>query len=193
MASAESIGVALALSAAAGLDLYLIALLAAVAVRLGWFAEPALSGLAPVALAPVMAVALILFLVGFFIDKTPRLDSLWDWPHWLARPAGGALLAGWALGGAPWGFALGAAAALLAHAAKALLRRRVNRSREPLSNVAVSAAEFGLVIGAFSLAVHAPTAALAVVGAVLLGLCASIAAALRRRGAPRAAGADLSA
>ena len=41
----------------------------------------------------VLAVAGVLFLVEFFADKVPWVDSLWDSVHTGIRPIGGTILA----------------------------------------------------------------------------------------------------
>src|SRR4051794_9626344 len=46
----------------------------------------------------VITVALAMYLVEFFADKIPWIDTLWDAVHTVIRPLGGALVAVTALG-----------------------------------------------------------------------------------------------
>jgi len=174
----DHFGLALALAALAGLSAYLTAFLLGIAMRLGWFGgvEFEYVGMESLAEPPILLGALVLFLVEFFVDKVPRLDSLWDLPHTLVRPLAGALfvLATLKLGTgglAETGFVcMGAAVALLVHSTKAGLRLRINTTPEPFSNVGASALENVLVVAGFSLAVQSPSAVVWVIGGVLL-LC----------------------
>jgi hypothetical protein len=116
--------------------------------------------------------------VEFFADKIPGLDSVWDAIHSVIRvPAGAALAAGvFGADSAAMSTLAGLAGGTLAatsFAAKASTRAAVNTSPEPLSNIAVSFAEEGLVIGMMWLATNYPLAfgiALALVVAFMLWL-----------------------
>ncbi|RUP85688.1 DUF4126 domain-containing protein [Dermabacter sp. HSID17554] len=116
----------------------------------------------------VLVIAAILVVVDFLADKVQFLDSVWDAINTVVRPvAGGAI--GFLLGGetdtttAVIYAAVGTAAALGTHGAKAATRAAVNISPEPVSNVLVSVIED---IGAALLAILA----------VLLPILAGIAA-----------------
>ncbi len=176
MSALDHLGLALALAALAGVNLYLTAFMVGLAVRLDWpaFAETAaLEGFANPA---VMGVALVLFLVEFLVDKVPWADSLWDSIHTFLRPAGGALLAVGALAPGAGGLVgagvavLAVAAALLLHGTKAGVRLRINTSPEPFSNVVASVVEDALAACGFWFAASYPAAALPVFAAVLV-LC----------------------
>jgi hypothetical protein len=112
----------------------------------------------------IIGTAGTLFLIEFFADKIPWVDSTWDSIHTVVRPVGGILLALGALG--ELDPAMSVVAALLAggtslatHTAKAGGRLLINLSPEPVSNIAASVGEDGLVLGGFTLAALAPTVA----------------------------------
>lgn len=121
----------------------------------------------------VLAVSGLLFVVEFFADKVPALDSVWDAVHTFIRIPGGALLAAAAVAGGDPGLAL--AAALLggtvaagAHFAKAGSRALINTSPEPFSNWAASFSEDALSLGALWMALKYPLAFLALLAVFVL-------------------------
>lgn len=94
----------------------------------------------------VLGIALALYLIEFFADKIPYIDTIWDVVHTFIRPPAAALLAYAAAGGAAaewrWGAALLAGGvALTSHGTKASARAAVNTSPEPFSNWALSFGE----------------------------------------------------
>lgn len=162
-ASALSMPQLLALAAAmgwaSGLRLYLVLFTVGSAGALGWIQLPA--GLHLLQHPALLAASGFMMFVEFFADKIPGLDSLWDVVHSVIRiPAGAALAAGiFGADSAVMGVAaglLGGALSATSFAAKASTRAAVNTSPEPFSNVAVSFAEDGAVIGAIWLATHHP-------------------------------------
>ena len=120
---------------------------------------------------PVIAVAGVLYLVEAVADKVPWLDSGWDVVHTAIRPIGaavlGALLAGEADISPLLSATTGGGIALASHATKASTRVAINASPEPVSNIAVSLFEDGLVAGMVWLVVEYPVAA-GVMAVVLL-------------------------
>ncbi len=134
----ETIGVLSGSGWAAGLNLYLVTLMLGVAGRAGWADIPDI-----LTRVDVMIVAGILFVVEFFADKVPFLDSFWDAIHTFIRPLGAAAL-GAVIAGESESIAaaVGAIAAGLlaldAHSAKASTRVVVNTSPEPVSNIGLS-------------------------------------------------------
>lgn len=121
----------------------------------------------------VLVVAAVLFAVEVVADKIPYLDSAWDAVHTVVRPAVGAALGAMLAGEAgtlQQGLmaTTGGASALASHVVKAYLRAAVNTSPEPVSNVAVSAAEDLTVAGVISLAVVNPWVAASIAGLLLL-------------------------
>lgn len=166
------IGSILATGWASGLNLYGTALLIGLAGRLGWADTPdAMQGTA------VLAVFGVLFLVEFVVDKVPWLDSAWDAVHTVIRPLGGALLGGFLAHDAGSSEVLAAMMSgtfsLTAHGAKASTRAVANTSPEPVSNVALSLGEDGVVAAVVALALAYPVAAGAV--AVVLALACVVA------------------
>lgn len=166
------LGRTLGLSFAAGINLYATVAILGLASRYEW-----------VALPPeyrvfdndwVIALAVLLFIVEFFADKIPWVDTIWDGLHTLVRPVGGALIAVSALGEASPGLTtlmavLGGTAAFSSHATKAGTRLVANASPEPFSNSLLSLGEDAFVISLGLLALKYPIAAL-VVSVVLVGV-----------------------
>ena len=153
------VALAAALGWASGIRLYLVVFITGAAGMLGWLPLP--TGL-HVLQHPVMfsASGFRLF-VEFFADKIPGVDSLWDMVHSVIRvPAGAALAAGvFGADSATMGTVaglMGGALAATSFATKATTRAAVNTSPEPFSNVAVSLAEEGAVMGMMWLATNYP-------------------------------------
>jgi hypothetical protein len=101
----------------------------------------------------VMGAAAIMYLVEFFADKTPGVDTGWDVLHTFVRIPAGAVLAAGAASGLQMNEAVGFAAFLLggslagaSHFTKAGSRVLINTSPEPVSNWSASIAEDLLVI-----------------------------------------------
>jgi hypothetical protein len=169
----EQLGVALGLASLAGINLYLTVLIAGLAVRMDWVA---LSGshahLEALGHPWVLAVAGVFFVMEFFADKVPWVDTLWDSVHTVIRPVGGTLLALQALGEMPpyleviSALAAGTAA-LTTHSAKAGSRMVINHSPEPFTNVSMSMAEDAAVAGGMGLVLFHPVAGFGVFAGVL--------------------------
>jgi uncharacterized protein DUF4126 len=183
---AGPIGAALGLAVASGLSLYGAVFVSGLAIRLGWVhLAPAWTALGVLADPVVLAVSGVLFLVEFLADKVPVVDSLWDAVHTVIRPVGGALLASRALGDlSPAAEVLAllllGGATLATHAAKATTRLAVNASPEPVSNILISLAENGLVVGAVWMALAHPLLALAV-GLIAVAVAVTLTVWLARR------------
>ena len=143
---------------ASGLNLYGTALLLGLIGRFGW-AET------PTALQQtwVLAVLAVLYAIEFGVDKVPWADSAWDSVHTVIRPIGGGVLAAMLAhtSGSPEVPAalVGGGFALTAHGAKASTRAAVNVSPEPVSNIALSLTEDGVVVGMVALALSHPLVA----------------------------------
>jgi hypothetical protein len=109
----------------------------------------------------VIGIAGFLFLVEFFADKIPYVDSVWDVIHTFIRVPAGAVVAYAATNEmdptiAAVATLLGGGLALSSHGTKAALRATANLSPEPVSNWVLSVAEDGIAIGGTLLAVLAP-------------------------------------
>lgn len=164
---------ALGLASLAGVNLYLTVFAAGIAVRLGWVVLPErLHELSVLGDTWVIAVAGAFFILEFFADKIPWVDSLWDSLHTFIRPIGAAFLAILALGDAnPIVEVLAALAAggvaLTTHTAKASFRLVANASPEPFSNIGLSIAGDTVVLGGLALIGWHPVIALVVCIAAL--------------------------
>ena len=161
----EQLGLALGLASMAGINLYLTVLLAGVMIR---FDLIQLAGqyqtLDALADPMVMGIAGGLFLIEFFADKIPWVDSAWDSVHTFIRPVGASLLAMQALGDMTPSMQvvaglLAGGAALTTHTAKAGSRLLINHSPEPISNIAMSLGEDVAVVGGSLLAMIFPVIA----------------------------------
>ncbi|HVG29583.1 MAG TPA: DUF4126 domain-containing protein [Pyrinomonadaceae bacterium] len=116
----------------------------------------------------VLGVAIALYVVEFFADKIPYVDTVWDAVHTFVRVPAGAVLAYGAtaqLDPAARTVALlvGGGLALSSHGTKATLRAGANLSPEPFSNWALSLTEDVIAVAAVSLAVVKPLAVLFVI------------------------------
>ncbi len=158
---AQLMALAGALGWASGIRLYLVVFITGLAGMLGWLPLP--SGLHVLQHPAMLAGSGFMLFVEFFADKIPGVDSLWDMVHSVIRvPAGAALAAGvFGADSATMGSVaglLGGALAATSFATKASTRAAVNTSPEPFSNIAVSLAEDGAVMGMMWLATNHPVA-----------------------------------
>ena len=164
----QTLSVALGLAALAGVNLYLTVLVTGLAAHFGWVAfPPQLATLEVLGDPWVMGVAGTLYVLEFFADKIPWVDSANDAVHTLIRPVGGALIAVLALGEANPTMKVIAAllaggVALTAHATKASTRLVANSSPEPFSNIGLSLGGDALVLGGLGLIAWNPIVALVV-------------------------------
>ncbi len=174
METLQTLGVALGLASLAGLNLYLTVFATGLSSSQGWIdvsqTYPQLEILGhPV----IVAVSGILFVMQFFADKVPWVDSLWDTVHTVIRPIGGAFLAIRVLGTPDPVFDILAAllaggASLMVHSVKAGTRLVANHSPEPFSNIALSVTEDVVVLGGLVLIKNDPVLALVIFSAALL-------------------------
>lgn len=109
----------------------------------------------------VMLAAGVMYLVEFFADKIPGVDSAWDTLHTFVRIPAGAMLAAGAMGdigaGAELAGALvGGGLAASTHAAKAGGRVLINTSPEPFTNWGASLGEDVAVIAGLWTALNHP-------------------------------------
>jgi hypothetical protein len=192
------VALAAALGWASGLRLYAVVFLTGAAGFMGWVPLP--SGLQVLQQPVVLGASFLLFVVEFFADKIPGVDTLWDALHTFIRIPAGAALAFGALNGAfgvdsnTWAMLAALAGGTLAatsHAAKATTRAAVNTSPEPFSNIALSLAGDLAVPGLLWLAyshpaLFWPVLAVAVLSAlVLIAVLFKFLRALLRRFSPR--------
>ena len=109
----------------------------------------------------MIGVAVVMYLIEFFADKIPYVDTLWDVMHTAIRPVGGALIAVTTLGEAsPTVEALiallGGTVAAGSHLTKTSTRAAANTSPEPFSNWILSIGEDLFVVGLGYLALKYP-------------------------------------
>jgi Domain of unknown function (DUF4126) len=121
----------------------------------------------------ILGVAIGLYVVEFFADKIPYVDSVWQAVHTFIRPPAAALLAFTAAGSAaePWRWAaalLAGTVALTTHGTKASARAAANLSPEPLSNWALSFGEDLLAVWLTWFAAAHPTLAVILVSVLLV-------------------------
>lgn len=169
----QSLGFAMGIAFASGLNLYATVATLGLLSRYGIVELP--GDLAVLSHPIVFGVAIFMYIVEFFADKIPYVDTMWDFIHSFVRPPAAALLAYAAVGAVsePWRIAaalLAGAVALTSHGTKVSTRAAVNTSPEPVSNWILSLGEDGVAIGLTLLAAAFPIPALI---AVLLLLVAA--------------------
>lgn len=123
----------------------------------------------------VIAIACIMYVIEFFADKVPYVDSGWDVLHTFIRVPAGAILAARSLGdmNPALEFAAllaGGSIALAAHGMKATTRLAINASPEPFSNWAASVTEDVAVFGSVWMMFNHPILMLIFV-ATFVALC----------------------
>jgi hypothetical protein len=109
----------------------------------------------------VIAIACVMYVIEFFADKVPYVDSGWDVLHTFIRVPAGAILAARSLGdmNPALEFAAllaGGTVALAAHGTKATMRLAINTSPEPFSNWAASFTEDIAVLGSIWMVFNHP-------------------------------------
>jgi len=124
----------------------------------------------------VIGIAGALYVIEFFADKVPFLDSAWDALHTFIRVPAGAVLAAAAFGDFDKtvqvvAFLIGGGVALSSHGTKAATRAALNTSPEPVSNVSASLAEDVVAVGSISLAPFYPIIVIAI---VVIGVAVSV-------------------
>ena len=154
--------IVIALSFAAGLNVYATVFALGLMARLHWVVLPA--GLESLANTWIIAVSGVLFAGEFVADKVPGFDLFWNALNTFVRIPVAALLAyGASSHLSPEAHLLitcaGAALATLAHGSKTAVRLAVTPSPEPVSNIALSTGEDALALGLTWLATHHPMAA----------------------------------
>lgn len=158
-----NLGMVLGGSWASGVNLYLTIAGLGILDRLGLVDLP--GKLEVISHPLVILVALLLFVVEFFADKVPYVDSAWDSVHTFIRPAGAAVLTFMAVSdmnsqAAQLSIALlSGTIALDSHLTKATTRVAINTSPEPFTNIGASVSEDALVIVALWLVAKHPVIA----------------------------------
>lgn len=163
-----------AISFAAGLNVYATILTLGVLAHFHWVVLP--SGLDLVTNPWVLAASALLFAAEFVADKIPGLDLVWNAAHTFVRIPVAALLAYGATSHLSPGLqlaatALGGMIAAATHGSKLAVRAAVTPSPEPVSNIALSTAEDAAAVGLTWTATHHPYAA---AGFVVVALIAAV-------------------
>ncbi len=165
----ELLGAALGLGALSGLSLYLTVFVVGMSLDAGWLVlKPGLEPLHALADPWVWGIALVFYMLEFFADKVPWVDSLWDSFHTAIRPVGAMFIAATALGESHAsmeivGALLAGTAALAMHTTKAGARLLINTSPEPFSNMGASMVEDVVVVAGSMFTIHHPIAMLFIV------------------------------
>ena len=121
----------------------------------------------------IIGAAALMYLVEFFADKTPGVDTAWDAIHSFIRIPAGVMLAAGAVGEVNPSVViaagiLGGGVAATSHTIKAGTRVLINTSPEPVTNWTASIVEDVAVIGGIWTMLHYPLAFLVFFIAFLL-------------------------
>jgi len=173
LAGSDLAGLIVAISFAAGLNLYATVATLGLLTHAGLLDLP--SGLHLISSWWVIAASSALFAIEFFADKIPAFDLFWNALHTFVRVPVAALIAyGAASQLSPEKQLLatlaGGAIALAAHGSKTAARVAVTPSPEPFSNFALSAGEDTLAVFLTWLATQHPIAAALIVAAFLAAI-----------------------
>jgi Domain of unknown function (DUF4126) len=153
------VGRTLGFSFAAGINLYATVAILGLASRYGWVSLPEQYRVFDNDL--IIGVAITLYVIEFFADKIPWVDSIWDAIHTAIRPIGGAVIAVQTLGDASPAMEtlvglMGGTLAASTHFTKAGTRAIANASPEPFTNWILSFAEDLFVVSLGFIALKYP-------------------------------------
>jgi hypothetical protein len=146
----ELFALLVAIGFAAGLNLYATVAALGLLARFGHLPLP--PGLQLLQSWPIIGASTVLFAIGFFADKIPAFDLIWNALHTFIRVPLAGLLAYRATSQLSPGHQLlaalvGALVAFVAHGGKTAARAAVTPSPEPISNISLSLGEDVLAIG----------------------------------------------
>jgi len=163
MDTIEIISLTMGVAWASGINLYATILVLGYMGLTGNVILP--PGLEVLANPMVLAAAGFMYMVEFFADKTPGVDTGWDLLHTFIRiPAGALMAAGMAEGlhvseaAELAALIVGGGLAATTHATKTGTRALINTSPEPFTNWTASIAEDVVVIGGLWASLHYPWA-----------------------------------
>lgn len=144
---------------ASGVNLYATLAVLGIMGATGHMALP--PDLQVVASPAVIAAACFMYVVEFFADKVPGVDTGWDALHTFIRIPAGAVLAAGALGDVSpaaqvAALIIGGGISATSHGVKAGTRVLINASPEPFSNWAASTTEDAAVVGGLLTALYHP-------------------------------------
>ncbi len=167
----STIALALGVGWASGLNLYAVILVLGL---LGVTGNMVLPANLEVLMNPlVIGAAGLMYLVEFFADKTPVVDSGWDAVHTFIRIPAGAVLAAGALGEVNPAMAvaagiMGGGLAASSHVLKAGSRVLINTSPEPFTNWTASVLEDVAAVGGLWMALRHPWLFIVMLAAFLI-------------------------
>ena len=146
----ELFALLVAIGFAAGLNLYATVAVLGLLARFGHLPLP--PGLQMLQSWPLISASTVLFAIGFFADKIPAFDLIWNALHTFIRVPVAGLLAYRATSQLSPEHQLlaalvGALVAFVAHGGKTAARAAVTPSPEPISNISISLGEDVLAIG----------------------------------------------
>ena len=166
MGTIEALSLAMGTAWTSGINLYATVAALGIANRMEMIQLP--QNLEVLSHPGVIAIACVMYLIEFFADKVPYVDSGWDALHTFIRVPAGAVLAARSLGDLNPALELiallaGGSIALAAHGTKATARLAINASPEPFSNWFASVSEDVTVFGSLWLMFNHPIVMLVVV------------------------------
>ncbi len=166
MEAIQYIAVAMGLAWASGVNLYATVAVLGIMGSGGHLELP--PELQVLSSSNVITVASFMYIVEFFADKIPGVDSVWDAIHSFIRIPAGAILAAGAVGTVSEeaqlvAFLLGGTVAASSHGTKAIVRLTANISPEPVTNWTLSVGEDIAAMVALWAAFNHPYLALAFV------------------------------
>ena len=164
----ELVALIIAVSFAAGLNVYATVATLGLLAHAGWLPLP--PSLHLLTNWGVIAAALVLFAIEFFADKVPAFDLIWNALHTFIRIPIAALLANQASASLtpPEQLVATLAGGLIAHGGKTAVRAAVTPSPEPISNIALSLGEDALAVFLTWLSTWNPYVAAAIAAALIL-------------------------
>ncbi|NLV25155.1 MAG: DUF4126 domain-containing protein [Deltaproteobacteria bacterium] len=155
----QTLSLTMGVAWASGINLYAAVLMLGLLGATGHMTLP--ENLQILANPLIILAAGVMYLVEFFADKTPGVDSGWDALHTFIRIPAGAVLAAGAVGAMNPAVAIaagivGGGLTASVHATKAGSRVLINNSPEPFSNWVTSVAEDVIVLGGLFAALYHP-------------------------------------
>jgi|ERR1700722_924732 hypothetical protein len=167
----ELVAMLVAVSFAAGLNVYATVATLGLMAHAGWLTLP--MSLHLVENWWIIGASAALFLVEFFADKVPAFDLIWNALHTFIRVPIAALLAFQAASALSPGERLaatlaGGVIAFIAHGGKTAVRAAVTPSPEPFSNIALSLGEDALAVFLTWMATWSPWIAVSIAAVLLV-------------------------
>jgi hypothetical protein len=171
MGTIEALSLAMGTAWTSGINLYATIAALGIANRLEMIRLP--ENLEVLSHPGVIAIACVMYLIEFFADKVPYVDSGWDALHTFIRVPAGAILAAQSFGDLNpalevMALLAGGSVSLAAHGTKAATRLAINASPEPFSNWIASVTEDVTVLGSIWLMFNHPVVMLILVLAFLV-------------------------